>query len=181
MDSKSFTLARLTNPILFAVLVLVLVLVNGLIINKERILADGRVMLLELAPRDPRSIIQGDYMALRYRMAATIANDSRTTLTEDGKVVVSLDDHNVAKYKRVYDENKSLGSNEKLLFYRKRNGVVKIASDAFFFQEQHGKYYSAARYGEVTVSKSGDAVLTGLRDGQFTKLQPPDSLSQRDS
>jgi len=32
----------------------------------ERILSDGRVLLLELAPVDPRSLMQGDYMALQF-------------------------------------------------------------------------------------------------------------------
>jgi uncharacterized membrane-anchored protein len=158
-----------TNIILFGALAVVLLLANYLIISREQVLADGNVMLLELAPRDPRSILQGDYMVLRYRIAADIAGYS-SQLTDEGQVVVSVDANNVAHFQRIHDGAAPLNANEHLLLYRKRNGVVKIASDAFYFQERHGNYYTTARYGEVRVSSNGDAVLTGLRDGQLNKL-----------
>jgi uncharacterized membrane-anchored protein len=160
--------------ILFGVLLVILLLANFLIVAKQRALADGNVMLLELAPRDPRSILQGDYMVLRYRIANLIARHS-SDLTEDGYVVVALDNNNVATFERIHDSSTPLKENENLLLYRKRNGVVKVATNAFFFQEQHGKYYSAARYGELRVSNGGDAVLTGLRDAKFQVLTPADS------
>jgi uncharacterized membrane-anchored protein len=171
MVNRAIKFDKATNTILFGALAVVLLLANYLIVSKERVLANGTVMLLELAPRDPRSILQGDYMVLRYRMAADIAGYSRQ-LTGEGRVVVTVDAKNVAHFQRVHDGAAPLNANEHLLLYRKRNGVVKIASDAFYFQERHGKYYTAARYGEVRVSGNGDAVLTGLRDGQLNKLTP---------
>jgi len=174
MLSKIAVTKTLEVRILFAVLVVILLLANFLIVAKERTLADGKLMLLELAPRDPRSILQGDYMVLRYRMAGQIAQHS-SELSEDGYVVVTLDSNNVAAFKRIYISSTPLKDDENLLFYRKRNGVVKLATNAFFFQEQHGKYYSAARYGELRVSSGGDAVLTGLRDAKFQLLTPADS------
>lgn len=170
MDRSMLNLDKTRNKILFGVLAVILVLANYLIISKENVLANGKLMLLELAPRDPRSILQGDYMVLRYRMAREIASNLKN-LTHEGQVVVSLDKNNVAQFRRVHDGATALADNEHLLFYRKRNGVVKIATDAFFFQEQHGKYYSSARYGEIRISSDGDAVLTGLRDGDFRELK----------
>ena len=38
------------------------------ILSKESLKANGETILLELAPRDPRSLLQGDYMALNYRL-----------------------------------------------------------------------------------------------------------------
>ena len=38
------------------------------IIKNESILNDGKTVLLELRPVDPRSIMQGDYMALRFSL-----------------------------------------------------------------------------------------------------------------
>ncbi|MDE8355606.1 GDYXXLXY domain-containing protein, partial [Klebsiella pneumoniae] len=46
-------------------LVLALAVVNLAIVSCERLLAEGEVVLLELAPVDPRSLMQGDYMSLR--------------------------------------------------------------------------------------------------------------------
>ena len=173
MFSKITIPKAIEARILLGVLVIILLLTNFLIVAKERTLADGKLMLLELAPRHPRSILQGDYMVLRYRMASQIARHS-SELSEDGYVVVTLD-NNVATFERIHNSDTPLKGNENLLLYRKRNGVVKVATDAFFFQEQHGKYYNAALYGEVRVSNGGDAVLTGLRDAKFQVLTPADS------
>jgi len=174
MLNKIFNIKTIETKLLFGVLVIVLLLANFLIVAKESTLADGALMLLELAPRDPRSILQGDYMVLRYRMANQIARDS-SELTEDGHVVVTMDSNHVAVFERIYDSDTPLKDNERVLLYRKRNGVVKVATNAFFFQEQHGKYYRAGRYGVVRVSSKGDAVLTGLRDGNFRELKPGES------
>ena len=64
-------------------LVLILALVNWSIWSKEKLLADGRNVYLELAPVDPRSLMQGDYMALRFKLANAVykalpkTNDTR--------------------------------------------------------------------------------------------------------
>src|SRR5690606_24984268 len=63
---------------LFAGLVLVLLVVNGGIYQRERILADGQPVMLALAPVDPRSLMQGDYMALRF----AAANQARQILDQ---------------------------------------------------------------------------------------------------
>ena len=39
---------------------------NGSIWQREQLLGSGRVVILELAPVDPRSLMQGDYMALTF-------------------------------------------------------------------------------------------------------------------
>ena len=53
-------------------LVMVLGFVNWEIFKKEKHLAEGRTVFLELAVVDPRSLIQGDYMALRFRLADAV-------------------------------------------------------------------------------------------------------------
>lgn len=53
-------------------LLLALIVANRGIAGHERTLAEGRVVLLELAPVDPRSLMQGDYMALRFDVADDI-------------------------------------------------------------------------------------------------------------
>lgn len=42
---------------------------NRSIIHKEKTLEHGQLVLLKLAPKDPRSLMQGDYMVLRYDIA----------------------------------------------------------------------------------------------------------------
>ena len=43
-------------------LVIILGLVNWSITGKEKHLAEGKIVYLDLAPVDPRSLMQGDYM-----------------------------------------------------------------------------------------------------------------------
>ncbi len=156
------------NRILWGVLVVILVLVNTMIFGKEKIVSTGQIMLLELAPRDPRSLMQGDYMALNYRLSREIAHKEQ--VADDGYIVVQLNAENVAKMIRFHDQAQALQEGEYLLRYRNRGGFVKLASDAYFFEEGQWKTYRAARYGELRVDESGTAVLTGLRDEQYRTL-----------
>ncbi|MDG9669010.1 GDYXXLXY domain-containing protein [Hahella sp. CR1] len=161
--------------ILWGGLTLVLLVCNGLIIAKERLLASGETVLLELAPRDPRSIMQGDYMRLRYSLIRQIDNalgDQEDVVTADGYVIATLDEDNVARFQRLAQSADEAGSSEVALLYRIRGGRINIASDAFFFQEGFGEFYEAARYGEVRVSAGGDVLLVGLRDRDKRPMQP---------
>ena len=46
----------------------VLAVANYAIVDKERVIAHGRTVYVALAPVDPRSLMQGDYMALNFRV-----------------------------------------------------------------------------------------------------------------
>ena len=151
------------NIIFWGTGLLVLVVVNLLIVKKEETLADGRTMLLRLVPRDPRSLIQGDYMILRYAFAREVQE-----LQGKGHIVVSLDENEVANFVRVH-EGDNLHVDEHLLFYRNRDGL-RLGAESFMFQEGDADLYSNARYGELKVDESGASVLIGLRGDDFKPL-----------
>lgn len=65
------------QPLLMLGLVLCLGLANYDVWSKERVLRDGQAVVLELAPVDPRSLMQGDYMVLRYRLNEQLASALR--------------------------------------------------------------------------------------------------------
>lgn len=144
-------------------------LVNYSIFAKERLLARGTVVVLELAPVDPRSLMQGDYMALRFRMANDAGAAVRAAASPDGRIVAAVDERGVATYRRLHDGT-PVASGEVLLRYRVRNGEIKFATNAFFFQEGTGQRYEAARYGELRVAADGELLLTGLRDKDLRPL-----------
>jgi uncharacterized membrane-anchored protein len=138
---------------------LVLVAVNWNIAAKERIKTHGERILLELAPVDPRSLMQGDYMALRFALVRDISSDVA------GSIPLAIDANGVA----------TLGSNadgEALrIRYRIRNRDVWLGTNAYFFEEGSAHRYEAARYGEFRVDRgTGEAVLVGLRDEKFNPL-----------
>ena len=146
----------------------VLLLVNLAIVEKERVLADGRVVLLEVAPVDPRSIMQGDYMALRFRAEDGVRN---ADVNRNGYLVVQVDDRGVGTFVRV-DDGQPLAPGELRLRFRVRNGQVKFATNAFFFEEGTGAAYNLAQYGEFRVDENGELLLTGLRGRNLGRLGP---------
>lgn len=160
--------------ILWGGLLLVLGVVNAMIAGKERTLAEGSTVLLELAPRDPRSLLQGDYMTLRYAISEQVSR-ALGDGSASGRLLVHVDADGVARYLGVYRDGDALAPDQRLLYFRKRDRTVRLAGDAFFFQEGQGGYYATARYGEVRVDKDGHAILVGLRDGERRPLNTPDN------
>jgi uncharacterized membrane-anchored protein len=137
--------------------------VDFTIAAREALVRDGRVVLLDLAPLDPRSLMQGDYMALRYRIADEMFRSGVPPPADDGRVVLRLDPNGVASFRR-FDDGTPLTADEARLRYRIRNGLPKFATNAYFFEEGRAQSYANARYGEFRVAPDGEAILTGLRD-----------------
>ncbi len=148
--------------------IVILVAINFEIYKKEQLLTEGFTILLELAPVDPRSLMQGDYMILRYKMAnlAEVAGAK-----EDGFLVLALDENQVAQFIKIY-AGENLQPTEFLLQFRKRGHGINLGAESFFFQEGHAHFYDQARYGELKVDPDGDSVLIGLRDKDFNLLRP---------
>lgn len=157
------------NALIFGGLALVLAVPSFAIVQKERVLASGTPMLVELAPVDPRSLIQGDYMRLDYAIARALSLGSESP--RNGQLVVRLDDRGVAHFVRLHRTDTPLGPGEHLLLYRRRSSRTRIGTDAFFFQEGHANRYVGARYGELRVDSKGGSVLVGLRDSTQRPLR----------
>jgi uncharacterized membrane-anchored protein len=172
------TPATLRTKLALAAGILLLIAVNFTIYQREQLLKEGRVVLLELTPVDPRSLMQGDYMALRFKVAneafsGRLRSDGGEDVKQvaDGHIVVSVDDNGVGQFKRWAKNEEGLASNEALLHYRIRNDQPKFGTNAFFFQEGHGQDYQTARYGEFRVAKNGDMILTSLRAADYRLLE----------
>ena len=160
---------RLRHLVLAIGALAILLLVNGQIVLKERIVSEGDTLLLRLAPKDPRSLLQGDYMALRYAMASEVAQAAKSAGIQDGRVVVAVEATGEARFVGLH-QGQPLATKQHLLRFRKRGDSVRLASDAYFFQEGQGVRYENARYGELRVDADGEAVLTGLRDADLKRL-----------
>ncbi len=144
--------------------------VNGLVAHKEHVLKSGRTMLLRLAPVDPRSLIQGDYMVLRYDVPRELTAEAKEKGLTGGRLVVTLDADDAVSFVRVHG-GEPLAENEHLLRYRLR-GRIRLGAESFFFQEGHAKHYNRARFGELKVAPSGESVLVGLRGKKLQHLGP---------
>src|SRR5256885_1042922 len=111
--------------------VLILGVLNFVILQKESVLANGQSVFMRLAPVDPRSLIQGDYMMLRYSEDTFPRDES--VAHGDGKIIFKLDENRVATFSRIPD---SVGpsENEVMLHYRKHSNF-RVGQDSFFIQE----------------------------------------------
>lgn len=146
---------------------------NWMIIAKERLINSGQTVLCELAPVDPRSLIQGDYMALRYK----VAEDARSALsaeTYDGILVLRLDENDVAQFQRL-DDGSPLADDEVRIRFRRRHqntrrGMIRIGAESYFFQEGRSDDFDKAKYGELKVAPNGESILVGLQDAKLQRL-----------
>lgn len=147
--------------------------INVSIWHKEQVLAHGKTVFLALAPVDPRSLMQGDYMSLRFQMENDMAAQLPVDRTQntDGYVLVTLTEKGIAGFTQVVPELPStLAANQVALRYRLRGGQIKFATNAFFFQEGHADDYAHAKYGEFKVADNGELLLTGMRGENLEKL-----------
>lgn len=164
---------------------LVLGAVNVTAWHAEATVRGGQRLLLALAPRDPRSILQGDYMQLNYDVAQKISGfrpgiiarlfGARPTEGIDrdwgdaGDLVLDRDARDVGTFARV-DDGASLSGDQVRLHYRRRHGRVRIGTDAFYFEEGTADRYERARFGELRVDDAGESVLIGLLDEHLAPL-----------
>lgn len=153
----------------------VLAIVNFGIWQRENLLQSGRVVLLELVPVDPRSLVQGDFMRLSYRTIGEAFPDRiKSPPVRDGRIVVALDQRGVGSFRRI-DDGTPLAANDVALRFRVRASDVRFATNAYFFEEGHAGDYATARYGEFRIANDGEMILTGLRDKDLRALaQRPD-------
>ena len=164
------------SKIVIGMLLVILAVMNFSIVGKEQHLKQGDTVYLKLAPVDPRSLMQGDYMALRFDAADQLYNALQSSTsdtlksTHDGQIVVKLDDNKVGTFQRIY-QGKPLQENELRLNYRVRDDNIKFATNAFFFEEGTAELYEQARYGEFKVSEKGELLLNAMFTEQLTEIK----------
>ena len=137
------------------------------VFQKERQLRQGVQVLLELAPVDPRSLMQGDYMALRYGLATTLSEHlekSEIHRNMDGVMILTVDQEGVGTFVRFDDARTPLKTDEVRVRYKGRKGTIRLGAESFFFQEGSAATFEQARYGELRVASDGTSILVGLRD-----------------
>ena len=144
---------------------------NWAIIAKEKTLAKGRLILLKLAPVDPRSLMQGDYMRLDYEINNIAPG---TDISKRGYCIVKLDANGVAKRQRFQDGLKPLKTGEFVLKYFSNGNQyftrIHLGAESYFFEEGQSKRFESAKYGGLKVDDAGNSVLEGLYDEHFKRL-----------
>ncbi|AXY59439.1 GDYXXLXY domain-containing protein [Acinetobacter sp. WCHAc010052] len=170
-------------PLVIAILSVVFFL--GLILKNEQHLKHSDSIYIQLAPVDPRSLIQGDYMVLNYDLsfydvavqkgdphipmnATAIKNKSSVVayvaLDAQRRVVkTSLDPRLLEMYP---------SASHRIVLKNPDNRLDRLypASNSFLFAEGLAECYQAAQYAEFKVDERGNAILASLRGGDLKSL-----------
>lgn len=166
-----------------AVVLLILIPLNYKVQQFEDVLATGKPVVLKIAPVDPRSLMQGDYMALSY----AILNDIRANLneSEDGVTLakekkhpskvyalIHQDEQGVATLCRVEDSLPNDFKDCVANVYLPVNNfkwLPELPSQEYFLAEGKGQHYAQAEYAEYRF-KDGILLLARLLDKDLKAL-----------
>ena len=136
----------------------------------EIIKQKGETVLLELRPVDPRALMMGDFMALRY--AEEAPSDLPKDLAPKGQFVLKLDKNKIGTFVRVND-GAALRDGEVKINYIKQKRGVTFGAPRYYFQNGTAESYEAGEYGIFKIAPSGRAILVGLADEEFKLIAPP--------
>lgn len=166
------TVVRLS---LVAAFLLVVAVALYAVRGHERTLADGQVVLAELAPVDPRSLMQGDYMALVFaidrELAEALSAAGDPPAVPPQYAYLSLDAAGRASLSGVGADLLPGEAGLVVMRIRRRGGRPSIGPNAYFFQEGAAERFEAARWGEFRVAPNGVALLANLRNEELERLE----------
>jgi uncharacterized membrane-anchored protein len=158
-------------------LLLAIVISGWGIVSSESLIVGGETVFLEIAPVDPRSLLQGDYMALDYVVAREAREAMDRTADERdlrwparGRLLLRIDERGVGQYDGLLREGEAVPEGYLPFAYRIRGGGLEIATNAWFFEEGQAEVYEPAEYGEFRVDEDGGHILVGMRDADFQLL-----------
>lgn len=149
----------------------VLAVANYAIADKERLIAHGRTVYVALAPVDPRSLMQGDYMALNFRVPNPDYSPADTFDSKRPKVVAKVDERGVAKIDQLYDGAPLAADAVLIELAPSRHNDWMLVTDAWYFRAGEAQRWAAARYGEFRVLPDGRALLVGMADAQLARIE----------
>lgn len=145
----------------------VLLVFNFSVLQKEKMLEEGERVYVELAPVDPRSLIQGDYMALEFQVA-TAAAEAIPREVKRGRLVVRRNEQGIVSFLRLHTGD-DLAEDERLMRFKRDQGLW-IGARSWFFQEGRAQHFEKARYGVFVLSSDGETLLAGMCDEHLELL-----------
>jgi len=157
-----------TIPVLLIIaIVLQLGFVSYQAISNEHLLRTGAPIKLQIAPIDPRSMMQGDYVTLSYSASApppSVLTKLRETTAHNVKIVLEPDADGVHQFNRLYASVEPLEPNEVIINGRWDGwNAVHYGIETYFVPEGTGvDVQREARFAYARVSSSGNAILERL-------------------
>jgi uncharacterized membrane-anchored protein len=140
--------------------------------QKEQILQHGEIAALELAPLDPRSMLQGDYVQLNYEIQTNYREhyNENTSALPDGKIEILLEKSaktinyngkNIPVYTASNFARAGMGDGF-TMNGKARAGTLTLGIEHFFIPENSGAEWEEKTYAIVRIAENGDAILETL-------------------
>lgn len=162
---------------IIVIILLQFVIIGGQIIKSEIILNNGETVKIKIAPVDPRSLMQGDYITLEYdisHLSDVYDSDGEKSLPE-GKVNVVLREndegiYNLAGYYQVHGKwNKEYHAKKgDVIIAGKFDGYgsnIKYGIENYFVEEETGwNLQQKVKYAFVKIGKNGDAIVERITE-----------------
>lgn len=157
----------------------------GLIAQHEWHLRDSQSIYVELAPADPRSILQGDYMALNYDLHfSALAAEKRLEQSEPKISIQDFENQSrVLSYVQLDEKGRVVRSSfdrsaldqprsAQLILKNPQNTFEGLypATNSFMFAEGLEPCYRDAKFAELKLKENGEALLADLVDQNLKSL-----------
>ena len=157
----------------------------GLIAKHEWHLRDSQSIYVELAPVDPRSILQGDYMALNYDLHfSALAAENRSEQSEPKISIQDFENQSrVLSYVQLDEQRRVVKTSfnrsaldqprsARLILKNPRNTFEGLypAANSFMFAEGLEPCYRNAKFAELKLKENGETLLADLVDQNLKSL-----------
>jgi uncharacterized membrane-anchored protein len=152
-------------------------IVNVGIWGKEQIIRHGETVLVKLAPLDPRSIMQGDYMRLRFDLPRPNASETIAATRVDPRIWVAKvrpsspsTPPGLLRFERGHTGS-GLAADERLVRLKPSGHEYSLGTNAYYFPEGQAAKFERAGYGVFKLNAQGDAILVALADATGRRIE----------
>ena len=135
--------------------------------SAEDVLANGRIVYIALRPVDPRSLIQGDYMAVAFNVDRLPAPREI-----NGEVIAlaDIDDRSIATIQGLAAPGAKPQANQIAVKLRQKSRRWFVGTDAYFFEEGRADDFAHAKYGQFRLGTDGRLLLVAMTDDNLKVL-----------
>jgi len=141
---------------------------NWSIWQKEKLRSTGETVFLKVSIVDPRSLMQGDYLDLRYEIEKSIPSGIKI---QHWNFILKTDEQGIATFLR-FDDGLPLTEDEKRDHFQVDGITARIVPHSFLFQEGNAEKYRNAQYGVFKFFGEDDYMLIGLADAERRLIDP---------
>lgn len=134
----------------------------------EDVLANGRVVYIALKPVDPRSLIQGDYMAVAFDVDRLPAPRD---VKGDVIALADVDQRGIARIQGLAGPGATPAPGQIAVKLRRKSHRWFVGTDAWFFEEGRADDFARAKYGRFRVGADGRLLLTALTDADLDAIK----------